>query len=140
MALDALSFSVPELFLVACDSDYSMTLLMAEIPIDRELGDAFESGGMPGLVKAHFDERKLRAEPEVLELIQGGEFTIGRRRFWGYLYTQDGGVTHTRVALFTTGRNLYSCTLTHLPYSESELPSLERFTDIHQIILSGITW
>lgn len=140
VSLDALSFGIPELFVVACDADYSMTLLMSEIPIDRELGQAYQEGGMPALVKAHFDDRKSRAEPEVLELIQGGEFTIGRRRFYGYLYTQDQGVTHTRVALFSTGRNLYECTITHLPYSESELPSVERLQEIHQIILSGIAW
>ena len=140
VSLDALSFGIPELFVVACDADYSMTLLLSEIPIDRELGQAYQEGGMLALVKAHFEERKGRAEPEVLELIQGGEFTIGRRRFYGYLYTQDEGVTYTRVVLFATGRNLYECTLTHLPYSESELPSVERLQEIHQIILSGIAW
>jgi hypothetical protein len=139
VSLDALSFGIPELFVVACDADYSMTLLFSEIPIDRELGRSYQDGGMPALVKAHFEDRKDRAIPEVLEFV-GGEFTIGRRRFYGYLYTQDKGVTYTRVALFTTGRNLYECTITHLPYSESDLPSLERFQEIHQIILSGITW
>ncbi len=140
IALDALGFNIPELFVVACDPDYSMALLFSEIPIDRELGDAYEQGGIAGLAGAHFKAREDRAGAENLEMIQAGEFTIGRRRFYAYLYTTDHNVTMTRVALFSTKSNLYECTITQLPYSESELPSLERMQEIHQIILGGITW
>ena len=140
IALDALGFNIPELFVVACDADYSMTLLFSEIPLGKELGSAYQAGGMAGLAREHFRDRSERSGGMELQLIESGEFTIGRRRFYAYLYTNDGMVTCTRVALFYTDKNLYECTITHLPYSESELPSRERMQEIHQIILGGITW
>ena len=140
IALDALGFRIPELFVVACDPDYSMTLLFSEIPLGKELGRAYQEGGMAGLAREHFRDRTERSGGMALELVESGEFTIGRRRFFAYLYTNDGMVTCTRVALFYTQKNLYECTITHLPYSESELPSRERMQEIHQIVLGGITW
>ena len=140
IALDALGFSIPELFVVACDPDYSMALFFGEVPIDKELSTAYESGGIASLASAHFKAREARAGAMHLELVEAGEFTIGRRRFFSYLYTSDNHVTMTRVALFSTRSNLYECTITHLPYSESELPSVETMQEIHQIVLGGITW
>ena len=114
---------------------------------DETCADDLDDRSRPGRLDAggrHHDpcraERSERSGGMELPLIESGEFTIGRRRFYAYLYTNDGMVTCTRVALFYTDKNLYECTITHLPYSESELPSRERMQEIHQIVLGGITW
>ena len=140
VALDATRFGNPDIFAVACDPGYSMTIVFSKIPLDQELGRAFNDNGMLGILKAHYDERVARLGAAPPLLVSAEEFAIGKRRFASYLFTVDKGVTYTRVVLFYTKKNMYECSITQLPYTESDLPSQELMLDIHQIVLGGIEW
>lgn len=140
VTLDDSKFDDPDIYAVACDPHYTMTIVFSEIPLDQALGDMFRSKGMPGLLQQNFKERIDRISTEPPQLLAAEEFALGRRRFGAYTFTADSSVTFTRVALFYTRKHLYECTITHLPYSEGELPSLETMTEIHQIVLGGIEW
>ena len=141
VALDARGFRNPDIFAVACDSEYRMAVIFSHIPIDPELGDIYRRHGISGLLKKNYEDRLERISdwftPEMLSV---EEFALGRRRFGAYTFTTDSSLTVTRVALFYTRKNLYECALTHLPYSESELPTLSDLREIHQIILGGVEW
>jgi hypothetical protein len=96
---------------------------------------------MKGLLKHNYEERLQRIsswfQPVLLDV---EEFVVGRHKFGAYTFTNDDTLTATRVALFYTRENLYECTITHLPLSESELPPLPKMEEIHQIVLGGVEW
>ncbi len=140
VAIDPLALDNPDIFAAACDPDYSMIVVFAIVPPDRVVADGYGEAGIAGLMKIHARERVNQVGFGLAEVIDGGEFAIGRRRFGRYLYTTDDGQTLSRVALFATGANIYECTISQLPLSEAELPSRERLANIHGIILSGIEW
>ena len=141
IALDAAQFGNPDIFAVACDPDYTMAVVFSTIPLDAEMGDIFRRNGMMGLLKKNYQERIERInEWYNPQLISAEEFALGRQRYGAYIFTTDSSLTISRVGLFYTRKNLYECALTHLPYSESELPTADKLKQIHQVMLGGIEW
>lgn len=141
IALDATRFGNPDIFAVACDPDYSMAVVFSSVPLDPDLGDIFRRSGMMGLLKKNFQDRAERIDEWYSPLlIDAEEFALGRRRFGAYTFTTDSSLSVTRVGMFYTRKNLYECAITHLPYSESELPEIVKLKEIHQIVLGGIEW
>ncbi|MCE2503515.1 MAG: hypothetical protein J4G05_05620 [Chlorobi bacterium] len=141
VALDATRFSNPDIFAIACDLDYRMALIFRQIPIDPELGDIYRRQGLLGLLKKNYEDRlECISDWFSPQLLGAEEFALGRRRFGAYTFTTDSSLTMTRVALFNTPKNLYECAITHLPYSESELPTNDELEEIHQIVLGGVEW
>ncbi|MGE3801982.1 MAG: hypothetical protein AB7H80_13255 [Candidatus Kapaibacterium sp.] len=141
ISMNANQFGNPDIFAVACDPDYRMAVIFSNIPLDAEIGDVFRGGGMMGLLKKNYQDRVERINDWFQpQLIDAEEFALGRQRYGAYTFTTDSNLTVTRVGLFYTRKNLYECTMTHLPYSESELPTTEEMKEIHQIVLGGIEW
>lgn len=140
VTLDPLAFDNPDIFAVACDDDYSMALVFARIPIERDLGQRYRTGGMPVLVRDHIAQRNDRIGFDLVDVSEAGEIAIGRKKFGRYRYTTDDGRTLSYVALFATGSNIYECTVTQLPLTEADLPDADRLDRIHRIILGGIVW
>ncbi len=141
IALDAMRFGNPDIFAVACDPDYTMAVVFSSVPLDPDLGDVFRRSGMIGLLKKNFQDRVERIGDWYSPLlIDAEEFALGRRRFGAYTFTTDSSLSMTRVGMFYTRKNLYECAITHLPYSESELPDIIKLKEIHQIVLGGIEW
>ena len=141
IALDAMRFGNPDIFAGACDPDYTMAVVFSSVPLDPDLGDVFRRSGMIGLLKKNFQDRVERIGDWYSPLlIDAEEFALGRRRFGAYTFTTDSSLSMTRVGMFYTRKNLYECAITHLPYSESELPDIIKLKEIHQIVLGGIEW
>ncbi len=140
VTLDDARFQDPEIFAVACDPHYTMTIVFSEVPLDDVLVNIFRSKGMVGLLQANFKERVERLGGVPPKLLKAEEFALGQRKFGAYTFTTDSSLTSTRVALFYTRKHLYECTITQLPYTEGELPTNEKIKDVHQIVLGGIEW
>ncbi len=140
VTLDDRRFDNPEIFAVACDPEYRMVIVFSEVPMDAALGELFRSKGMLGLLQANYNERQTRMAGATPQLLSGEEFALGRRKFGAYAFTADSGMTMTRVALFYTPKHLYECSISALPYTESDVPSNETLKDVHQVVLGGIEW
>lgn len=140
VTLDDTRFGNPDIFAVACDPEYRMVIVFSEIPLDASLGEVFRSKGMVGLLQENYNQRLEQMDKERTQLLGAEEFALGRRKFGAYAFTADSGATMTRVALFYTPKHLYECTISSLPYTESDVPPIETVKEIHQIVLGGIEW
>jgi hypothetical protein len=140
VALDVAHLESPDLFAVACDPEYTVSMIFSAAPVDNAARLGFDREGMTGLADASFERHRKRTSGRARMVGEAEEFAIGRRRFGAYTFTTDSMRTLTRVAVFYTAANLYECAVTHLTFSETELPSLQKLREIHQIILSTVEW
>jgi hypothetical protein len=140
VTLDVDKLDSPDLFAVACNPDYTMSLIFSATSVDNAARRGFDRGGMAGLAEASFERHRKRSGGRAALLSEYEEFTIGRRRFGAYTYSTDSNRTLTRVAVFYTASNLYECAVTHLTFSDRDLPSMQTLREVHQLVLSTVEW
>lgn len=138
--LDAQQIESPQVFAVACNPEYTLSVIFSEIPIDNTMKSRFSRDGVGGLIDLSFERRMRRSNGRATTIGDVEEFAIGKRRFSAYSYTTDTSKTMTRVAIFYTARNLYECAITELTFSDHPLPDIPTLTYIHQLILGGVDW
>src|ERR1041385_661907 len=102
----------PKIFAVACDPNYTMSLVFSEVALDNSIRTGFDRGGMRGVLEASFLRRQKRSAGRAQGMTEVEEFTIGSRQFGSYIYTTDSMRTITRVAVFYTTAHLYECAIT----------------------------
>ena len=137
--LDASRLGSPEVFAMACDSDYTMSVIFSEVTVDELAREGYNRAGLHGLGEASFT-RRTRRNPKASLVGTIEEFAIGRHLFSGYTYTTDSSKTLTRTAVFYTSSKLYECSVTELDFTEHPVPSARTLTDVHQLILGTIEW
>ncbi len=130
----------PRVFSVACDPEYTMSLIFCEVPVDNSIRNSFELEGMTGLIDASFMRRQRNSGGRLQKARGIEEVTVNSRKFGLYNYTTDSTGSMTRVAVFFTNTHLYECAITHLPFSENELPSAEVLDEVHRIVLASVEW
>jgi hypothetical protein len=140
VSLDAEKLETPEIFAVACNPEYTVSLIFSASPVDNAARKGFDRGGMAGLAEASFERHRKRSAGRATLQAEFEEFTIGRRRFGAYTYSTDSMRTMTRVAVFYTASNLYECAVTHLTFTDRDLPSLKTMREIHQLVLATVEW
>jgi hypothetical protein len=138
--IDATQLEMPEVFAVACDPDYTMSLVFSETPVDDAARRGYRSSGVRGLAEAGFQRRRARSADPIQLVGQIEEFAIGRRLFSAYTYSSDSMHTITRAAVFITDSHMYECAITHLTFSGKDLPDQPTIRDIHQLVLGTIEW
>jgi hypothetical protein len=125
VTLEVERLDAPQLFAVACNPEYTASLLFSATGVDNAARKGFDRSGMTGLAEASFERRRKRSDGRAQLVAEYEEFAIGRRRFGAYTYSTDSMQTLTRVAVFYTASNLYECAITHLTFTDRELPSLK---------------
>jgi hypothetical protein len=140
VSLDVEKLDTPELFAVACNPDYTISLVFSAIAVDNTARKGFDRGGMIGLAESSFERHRKRSAGRATMVQDAEEFAIGRRRFGAYTYTTDSMRTLTRVAVFYTASNLYECAVTHLTFTDRDLPALKTLREIHQAVLASVEW
>jgi hypothetical protein len=140
VTLDVDRLDSPELFAVACNPEYTVSLIFSAVAVDNTARRGFDRGGMAGLAEASFERHRKRSAGRATLQSEFEEFTIGRRRFGAYTYSTDSMQTLTRVAVFYTASNLYECAVTHLTFTDRDLPTLKTLREIHQLVLSTVEW
>lgn len=138
VTLDVDKLQSPELFAMACNPDYTMSLIFSSISVDNAARKGFDRSGMAGLADASFERHRKRTAGRARLISETEEFAIGRRRFGAYTYTTDSMQTLTRVAVFYTATNLYECAITHLTFTDRELPTLATLREVHQLVLATV--
>lgn len=138
--VDAEQLESPQVFAVACNPEYTLSVIFSESQTDNNARAILSRDGLPGLVDASFQRHLKRSRGRAQMAGDPEEFAIGRRRFAAYTYTTDSLQTMTRVAVFYTNTHVYECALTHLAFNTQELPSSRTLRGIHQLILGGIEW
>lgn len=138
VTLDVEKLDSPELFVVACNPDYTISLIFSAIGVDNAARKGFDRGGMAGLAEASFERHRKRSAGRAKMVSELEEFTIGRRRFGAYTYSTDSMQTLTRVAVFYTAANLYECAVTHLTFTDRDLPTLKTLREIQQLVLATV--
>ncbi len=138
--LDAAQLESPQIFAVACNPKYTLSVIFSETPADNAARSILSRDGLRGLVEASFQLHWKRSNGRAVMIGDPEEFAIGRRRFGAFTYTTDSMQTVTRVAVFYTNAHVYECALTHLTFNAQELPSPKVLRGIHQLILGGIEW
>lgn len=138
VTLDVGKLSSPELFAMACNTNYTLSLMFSAIGVDNAARRGFDRGGMAGLAEASFERHRKRSAGRARMVSEVEEFAIGRRRFGAYTYSTDSLQTLTRVAVFYTATNLYECAVTHLTFTDRDLPTLKTMREIQQLVLATI--
>lgn len=136
--LDVDRLESPELFAVACNPEYTVSLIFSALSVDNAARRGFDRGGMAGLAEASFERRKKRSAGRARMVSDYEEFTIGRLRFGAYTYTTDSVPSLTRVAVFYSAQNLYECAVTHLTFTDRDLPPLKALREIQQVVLATV--
>ena len=136
--LDPEKLEAPQVFSMACNPEYTVSLIFSEAPLDGSAKGVLTRDGLRGLCEASFQRRVKRSNGRAEMMGEMEEFSIGKKRFGAYIYTTDSSLTMTRVAVFNTSAHIYECAITQLPFRESELPSEKLLRTIHQIILGSI--
>ncbi len=140
ITLDAQQFEEPQIFVIACNPTYTMSVIVSESPIDPALRSRFEKDGERGLVEMSFEKRRRRSNGRATMVGDIEEFVIGPRRFSAYTYTTDSSRTVTRVAVFFTPRNFFECAMTQLTFGSADIPDVATMKYLHQVILGGMEW
>lgn len=140
VTLDVEKLEAPELFAVACNPEYTISLVFSAVGVDNDARKGFDRGGMAGLAEASLERHRKRSGGRAIAVADIEEFAIGRRRFGAYTYTTDSSRTMTRVAVFYTASNLYECAVTHLTFTDRDLPTLKTLREIHQLVLASVEW
>jgi hypothetical protein len=138
--LDAEKLESPQVFAVACDPAYTISVIFSEAPVDNVARGIFSRDGLKGLVDASFQRHFKRSHNRAAMVGDIEEFAIGRRQFAAYTYSTDSMQTVTRVAVFFTNSHLYECAITHLTFNAHDLPNEKTVRGIHQLILGSIEW
>lgn len=140
VTVDAEQLESPQVFAIACDPAYTLSVIFSETPADNAARSILARNGLQGLVDASFQRHVKRSRGRAEITGETEEFAIGRRRFAAYTYTTDSMMTLTRVAVFYTNTHVYECALTHLTFNSQELTNARSFRGIHQLILGSIEW
>jgi hypothetical protein len=140
VTIDPEKMEDPQIFAVACDPDYTLSLVFSEVTLDNSSRAGLDRKGMRGLLDASFARRQKRTGMRAREVGDVEEFVIGLRKFGAYTYTTDSMHTVTRVALFYTNYHLYECAITQLTFSEREPLPPKQVRDIHQLVLTTVEW
>ncbi len=140
VTLETERLEAPQVFVVACNPEYTLSVVFSETPVDNTARGVFSRDGLRGLVDASFQRHRKRSNSRATMIGNVEEFAIGRRQFAAYTYTTDSLATMTRVAVFYTNAHLYECAITHLTFSARELPNERSLRAIHQLILGTIEW
>lgn len=138
--IDAEKLESPQVFAVACNPEYSISVIFSEAPVDNAARGIFSRDGLKGLVDASFQRHMKRSRGRAAMAGDVEEFAIGRRQFAAYTYSTDSMKTLTRVAVFFTNAHLYECAITHLTFNTQDLPNEKALRSIHQLILGSIEW
>jgi glucose/arabinose dehydrogenase len=138
--LDAEKLEAPQVFAVACNPEYTVSVIFSEAPVDNAARGIFSRDGLKGLVDASFQRHFKRSRGRAVMTGDVEEFAIGRRQFAAYSYSTDSLQTMTRVAVFFTTSHLYECAITHLTFNARELPNEKTVRNLHQLILGSIEW
>lgn len=140
VTIDAEQLESPQVFAIACDPAYTLSVIFSETPADNAARSILARDGLQGLVDASFQRHVKRSRGRAEMTGETEEFAIGRRRFAAYTYTTDSMLTLTRVAVFYTNAHVYECALTHLTFNSPDLAGARAFRGIHQLILGSIEW
>ncbi len=136
--LDPEKLESPQVFAMACNPEYTLSLIFSEVQLDNAAKTILGRDGLRGLCDASFQRRLKRSNGRAEILGDIEEFAIGKKRFGAFTYTTDSMRTLTRIAVFSTSTHVYECTITHLAFRERELPSPKLLQTVHQIILGSI--
>lgn len=140
VTIDAEQLESPQVFAIACDPAYTLSVIFSETAADNAARSILARDGLQGLVDASFQRHVKRSRGRAEITGETEEFAIGRRRFAAYTYTTDSTLTLTRVAVFYTNTHVYECALTHLTFNSQDLANARAFRGIHQLILGSIEW
>lgn len=140
VTMDIEQLQTPQVFSVACNPEYTMSLVIGEIPLENSVRAAYNATGLKGLAEVSFQRRWKGSQSKARMVGSVEEFELGKRRFAAYSYTTDGGITLTRVAVFFTTTHLYECAITNLTFSDGEPANLETMQEILRLVLASATW
>jgi len=138
--IDARQLESPQIFAMACDRNYTLSVIFSETQTDNIARTILAREGLRGLVDVSFQRHLKRSRNQAQMVGEAEEFAIGRRRFAAYTYTTDSSLTLTRVAVFYTNSHVYECALTHLTFTASDIVAARSLRNIHQLILGTIEW
>lgn len=138
--MDIEQLQTPQVFSVACNPGYSMSLVVGEIPVDNGVRAAYDAGGLKGLAEVSFQRRWKGSGSKAQMVGLSEELTIGQRRFATYSFTTDGGQTTTHAAVFFTTTRLYECAITNLTFSDAEPASTKVMQEILRLVMASATW
>lgn len=140
ITIDPEKLESPQIFAAVCNPEYTVSLIFGEMSLDNAARSVFDREGLKGVAELDNQRRQRRSNGRLQQVGETEEFAIGRRTFSAYTFTTDSSKTLTRVAFFSTGTKLYSCAITHLAFSDHEIPTPQTMREMHQIVLSGIEW
>jgi hypothetical protein len=136
--LDPEKLESPQVFSMACNPEYTLSLIFSEVPLDAGAKGILSRDGLRGLCEASFQRRVKRSSGRAEMVGDVEEFSIGKKRFGAFTYTTDSNKTLTRIALFNTSAHIYECAITQLPFRADDLPGEKLLRTVHQIILGSI--
>lgn len=140
VTMDVEQLQAPQVFSVACNPGYTMSLVMGEIPVENNVRAAYDANGLKGLAEVSFQRRwkGSQSKAQMVGIVE--ELELGKRRFATYAYSTDDAATITRVAVFFTTTHLYECAITNLTFSDGEPASLQTMQEILRVVLASVMW
>lgn len=140
VTMDVEQLQTPQVFSVACNPGYTMSLVMGEIPVDNSVRAAYDANGLKGLAEASFQRRWKGSQSKATMVGFVEELELGKRRFATYAYSTDDTATLTRVAVFFTTTHLYECAITNLTFSDGEPAAPQTMQEILRLVLASAMW
>lgn len=138
--LNAPELESPQVFSVACNPEYTMSVIFSEGSIDNATLATVDKVGLRAIAQNAFMRRYNRSGRRAKMFGEVEEFAIGLRKFGAYTYSVDTMKTFTRVAVFATNSHLYECALTQMTFRDNQIPSVRTMKYIQQLILSSVEW
>ncbi len=130
-----------DVFAVATNSDYSLSIVFARVRHDDELDRAFESEGVQGLARLSMMRREQRTVERLKRVGQFERVEYGVRQFGRYAFTTDDGATVTHVAVFRSLlNNVYEIALVQHPETGRVLPTEQTQQELFQSLLSTLVY
>lgn len=129
------------IFAVAVNPDYTLSLVFSHARQEGGLDDVFENEGLIGVARESFLKRQRKTAGAVKRIGTLELVTIGTRKFGVYEYSNDNGATVTRVSVFRSSlNNFYEFAIVQHPETGRTIPSRVEIDNVFSAVMSTIVY
>ncbi len=139
--VDVSKNSSPEIFAVAVNPDYSLSLVFSNLRITEAKSSVIKKEGLLGLARLSFDKRVQKTGGSVKQVGKYNLISIGPQLFAEYQFTAPGSANISKTAVFISSIDeYYEFSIVPMNIRNNQPPGFSKVNEIFNSVLATIQY
>ncbi|MCX7735787.1 MAG: hypothetical protein N2319_03645 [Candidatus Kapabacteria bacterium] len=139
--VDVSEKSSPEIFAVAVNPDYNLSLVFSNLRITEAKSSVIKKEGLLGLARLSFDKRAQKTGGSVKQVGKYNLISIGPQLFAEYEFTTAGSTNVIKTAVFVSSIDeYYEFSIVPMNIRNNQRPSFKKVDEIFNSVLATIQY